>query len=513
MFAPKEAAPMMAHQAEADKAQPLSPLVDELLAYVHQAVQQGTPAHEVEYALWTRVLAFGRQALGLFFGLQGSGDLGDTLELPDGQTVRRLEQTHARDYRSVFGDFTLHRTAYGSREGQKIDFVPLDARLQLPAGDYSYLLQQWDQALGCEFAFARVGTTLFDVLGLKQSTDSLERQNRHMAEQVGPFRQSRPQPSPADEGAVMVAQADGKGVVMRRAADRAKILEHGRKGPKVDQKRMAVVGAIYSVDRLVRTADEVIESLFRDPRAERPKAPKRPEPVAKHLWASLSHDRDGAKVSGTDEVFAWLHNELADRNPGQGKEVVNLMDGQESLWEARRDYLPGANAVDVLDLLHVTPRLWQAAHLFHQERSAEATAFVRRRLEQVLQGRVGYVVGGLRQMGTKRGLSGAKAKRLKVLCGYLEKNAVRMRYDEYLAKGYPIASGVIEGACRHYVKDRMERAGMHWTKAGAQAMLDVRSEYLNGDWEAFQQYRIEQETTRLYPHRQVLDTVEWDMAA
>src|SRR5271167_1156238 len=177
MFAPKEAAPMMAHQAEADKAQPLSPLVDELLAYVHQAVQQGTPVHEVEYALWTRVLALGRQALGLFFGLQGSGDLGDAVELPDGQAVRRLEQTHARDYRSVFGDFTLHRTAYGSREGQKILFVPLDARLQLPAGDYSYLLQQWDQALGCEFAFARVGTTLFDVLGLKQSTDCLERLN------------------------------------------------------------------------------------------------------------------------------------------------------------------------------------------------------------------------------------------------------------------------------------------------------------------------------------------------
>jgi hypothetical protein len=513
MFAPKEAAPMMAHQAEADKAQQLYPLVDELLGYVHQAVQQGTPAHEVEYTLWTRVLALGRQALGLFFGLQGSGDLGDAVELPDGQTVRRLEQTHDRDYRSVFGDYTLHRTVYGSREGQKIDFVPLDARLQLPVSDYSYLLQRWNQTLGCEFAFARVGTTLFDVLGLKQSTDSLERLNRHMAEQVGPFRQSRPLPSPEEEGEVVVAQADGKGVVLRRAADCPPILEHCRKGPKTDSKRMAVVGALYSVDRLVRTAEDVVESLFRDPKAERSKEPKRPEPLGKHLWASLSHKQDGAEVLGTDVVFDWLRDELAGRNPGQAREVVYLMDGQESLWEARRTYLPGSNAVEVLDLLHVTPRLWQAAHLFHAERSDEAAAFVRRRLEQVLQGRVRYVVGGLRQMGTKRGLTGAKAKRLKVLCGYLKKNAVRMRYDEYLAKGYPIASGVIEGACRHYVKDRMERAGMHWTREGAQAMLDVRSEYLNGDWEAFQQYRIERETERLYPHRQVLDTVEWPMAA
>src|SRR4029079_12783024 len=120
--------------------------------------------------------------------------------------------------------------------------------------------------------------------------------------------------------------------------------------------------------------------------------------------------------------------------------------------------------------------------------------------------------GGLRQMGTKRALRGARKKRLGILCRYLEKNSLRMRYDLYLAAGYPIASGVIEGACRHYVKDRLERAGMHWTREGAQAMLDVRSEFLNGDWEAFQRFRIDRETERLYPHRALLGQVEWPLA-
>jgi hypothetical protein len=505
---------MMAHQAETDKARSLYPCVDALLDFVRQAAEQGRPAHEVERELWTQVLALGRQALGLFFALQGSGDLGDAVPLPGGRTAQRLEQTHARPYRSVFGDFTLHRTAYGSREGQKIEFVPLDARLQLPASDYSYVLQQWDQSLGCEFAFARVGATLFDVLGLKQSTDALERLNRQMAEHVGEFRQSRPLPHPEDEGPVLVAQADGKGVVMRRAADEPKIRGHRRKGQKANRKRMAVVGAIYSVGRCVRTAEDVLESLFREPREEpRPRAP-RPAPVGKHLWASLSYEQGGEEVSGRDVVFGWLRDELARRNPSQGREVVYLMDGQESLWESRRAYLPlGSKAVEVLDLLHVTPRLWEAAHLFCQEGSEEAEAFVRERLLRVLQGRAIAVVSGLRQMGTKRQLQGARKKRLQTICGYLEKNNVRMRYDLYLASGYPIASGVIEGACRHYVKDRMERAGMHWTRAGAQAMLDVRSEYLNGDWEGFQKFRIERETERLYPHRQILDSVEWAMAA
>jgi hypothetical protein len=89
---------------------------------------------------------------------------------------------------------------------------------------------------------------------------------------------------------------------------------------------------------------------------------------------------------------------------------------------------------------------------------------------------------------------------------------LRIRYHVYLASGYPIASGVIEGACQHYVKDRMEPAGMHGTGTGAQAMLDVRSEYLNEDWEGFQKFRFERETEGLYPHRKVLDSAEWAMA-
>ena len=169
--------------------------------------------------------------------------------------------------------------------------------------------------------------------------------------------------------------------------------------------------------------------------------------------------------------------------------------------------------VEILGLLHVTPRLWEAAYLFHREGSDEASAFVRERLLGILRGQVGYVIGGLRQMGTKRRLRGHKSQKLHQICNYLEKNRGRMGYDEYLAAGYPIASGVIEGACRYVVKDRMERAGMRWTVEGAQAMLDLRSTYVNGQWEDFQNYRIEQENLRLYPHQAAMQCVEWPLAA
>ena len=113
-------------------------------------------------------------------------------------------------------------------------------------------------------------------------------------------------------------------------------------------------------------------------------------------------------------------------------------------------------------------------------------------------------VPAARRVAQERGLSGVKKKALGKLCSYLHKNRRRMRYDAYLRQGYPIASGVIEGACRHLIKDRMERAGMHWTEVGAQAMLDLRSVWISGQWEAFRASRIEQEMERLYPHRELV---------
>src|SRR5262249_11269376 len=141
---------------------------------------------------------------------------------------------------------------YGSRAGQALAFVPLDNRLQLPAGVFSYVLQDWDQRLCVEEAFGQAARTLERILGLKQSVNSLEHMNVQMAEPVADFRAERPRPQPEEEGAVVVSSADGKGIVMRRAADAPRPPTHRTKGEKCSRKEMAVVGAVYSVDRYVR---------------------------------------------------------------------------------------------------------------------------------------------------------------------------------------------------------------------------------------------------------------------
>jgi hypothetical protein len=505
---------MIAHPDPTDKAVPLTDALDDLGAFVRDAARDGATFHDFEHGLWQRLLRLGNRAVGHFLDAQGTGDLGATLTPPDGPELRRLEQTHDRELTSVFGTFTLHRTCYGSREGQRIDFVPLDNRLALPAGKFSYLLQDWDLLLATEHPFAQVAEVLGRILGLGQHVESLERLSRQAAVQVEPFRRCLPVPPAAEEGELLVQSADGKGVPMRRPADAPPIRGHDRRrGPKKDRKKMAIVGAAYTVDRHVRTPEQVLEALFHAPGQPRPEA-ARPRPCHKRVCARLNDytDPQGVRHDGLAEVFWWLAEQRRDRDPGRSREVVQVMDGEESLWEAQDLFRGQRSTVDILDLLHVTPRLWQAARLFFAPDSAAALALVRTRVLRILRGEVPSVVRGLRQMGSKRGLRGAPAKEWATICNYLEKNRERMRYNEYLAKGYPIASGVIEGACRHYVKDRMERTGMSWVQAGAQAMLELRSTALNGDWDQFMAFRREQETERLYPHRQTLEAVSWPMA-
>ena len=177
----------------------------------------------------------------------------------------------------------------------------------------------------------------------------------------------------------------------------------------------------------------------------------------------MREDPDGElwESNGTIEAFIWADEQIAARRR-LGQKLLRLMDGQASLWDAADNYLNVSkeDIIDILDILHTSSYVWKAAKVFYSHWE-HREAFARDRLLRILQGDVRGVIGGLRQMATKRGLKGDRLKQITTVCGYFEKHAQRMRYDEYLAAGYPIASGVIEGACRHLVKDRMERSGMH----------------------------------------------------
>jgi hypothetical protein len=281
---------------------------------------------------------------------------------------------------------------------------------------------------------------------------------------------------------------------MRRPAGEPRQSGRRTKGEKANKKQMSYVGAVYSIDRFQRTAEDVIDELQRKQTAS-----ERPKPQHKRVTAEMTRVLEGEEFNGRVTLFGELSDEVESRNPGGRKTVVAVMDGERALWDMLALYLPGA--IGILDIFHVMERLWLAAHVFHAEGSDAARHFVTQRLRMLLEGRVIGVIGGLKQMLAKQPLSAAKRRTLRAVIGYFSNNRAHMKYDEYLAAGYPIGSGVAEGACRHLVKDRLEQTGMRWTVEGAQAMLHLRATYLNGDWHPFLTYRIKKEQERLYPYK------------
>jgi len=208
---------------------------------------------------------------------------------------------------------------------------------------------------------------------------------------------------------------------------------------------------------------------------------------------------NGRTLNAKDATFGWLRHEADQRNPHGKKTVVCIMDGETKLWNKQQEMFP--EAVGVLDIFHVMEHLWPCVHRFEKENTPEAFRLFEKQFRRILEGRIGRVIGAFRQMAVKRKLKPGALEKLEEHLAYFENNRDRMKYDEYLKQGFPIGSGVVEGACRNLVKDRMERTGMRWRPAGAQAILDLRAAYLNDDWSAFYKYLIRSEQKRLYPNR------------
>lgn len=477
-----------------------------MIETVQQAAANGVMIHEVEGDLWERLLKIGRLTLQGYVDSQGTGDLGPILAY-EGRELHRLDEVFDRRYVSIFGELLISRTVYGTRLTQKLEVIPLDGRLGLPESDFSYVLQGWDQSFCVQNSYDKSRNNIQRILGLGQTIGSLEQMNRCMAEDVDGFHDSQPVPSPEKEDSILVLTADGKGVPMRRDPEQDGPSPGGRlaKGQKAGKKREACVGGVYTVEPFVRSAKDVVDEVLR-----KKKKAKRPVPKNKQLRAALTQTVDGKEIKGKERTFSWLSEQVEARNKDGAKQVVCVMDGDRSLWKMLMRFVVGV--VCILDIYHALERLWDAAYCFFPEGSEEARVFVTERLERILEGKVGYVIGGLKQMDSKGNLSKRRREQLSKVIVYLENNRKFMKYDEYLEKGYPIGSGVVEGACRHLVKDRMEGTGMRWRVVGAQSMLNLRAVFLNDDWDFFQQYRIETNCRKLYPYREIIES-QWSKVA
>jgi len=475
-----------------------------VLSKVQRAAERNEAVHEVEEMTWNGLIETGREVVVAYIQEQAE-------ELPrpeviehEGKTLQRLPEQRTRPYVSAFGPTPFGRDVYATRETQRQEVVPLDAKLGMPQSDTSYLLQKWSGTQFVKESYQESRGTLLGILGFAPSVNCLEDTAAAAAEHAdGYFAQQGPV-DPTTEEEILVATSDCKGVPMRKVdapqTKQADDVPHGKrlkKGEKNGQKRMACVGGVYSVAPFPRTVEDVLNEVLRKEKQE-----QRPKPQNKRLRAVLTREVDGKEVNAKDVVFDWLAKELQQRDPHEHRTVVAVMDGESKLRDLQE--LKLSRAIGILDIWHVTEYLWKLAYCFHAEGSDKVTAFVETYLRKLLEGNVNRVIGGIRQMATKGKLPKSKWDKVEDCLTYFAARAEYMKYDEYLAAGYPIGSGVVEGACRHLVKDRMEQAGMRWRIAGAQAILSLRAIYVNEDWDAFHADRIQKEQRKLYPYKKRL---------
>ena len=503
--------PIMTDHAAEDK-NGLSEQLRALRALLDDAVREKLAVHELEQRLFKGVLALGRELLSEFFTRQGNGDVGERFTVEPGRELKRSAQPQRRRYVSIFGEFPLARYVYAPRAGQRVEAVPFDARLQLPAQSVSYVLSDWAQHLAVDLTYRPVRETFERMFGITLHVSLLERQNRALGAAVEPFWEATPA-LPSAEGEFIVISADGKGVPMRRVGQRAAALAPARRGPKADKKRMAIVGAVYDAKAHHRSTESVLQALFSStPEAANDErtVPARDRPIAKAVRAALPPADDEAVTPlARETIFTWLGEQVQARDPQQQKPVVVLIDGQHCLWEDARAVLGERQRVEILDLLHATAKLAEMVQVFYPPGHPKQQAALWVCTEELLNGRVSQLIRVFRTWAAAEELSDSAQETIRQGCGYFVNHRHRMRYHRYLAAGYPIATGVIEGACRHVVKDRLERSGMRWVIDGAQPMLDLRCVAINGQWDAFIPFRIAQESARLYPYADQLDNVDW----
>jgi hypothetical protein len=459
---------------------------DKLLAYV-RGDAQGEDLHAVERGIFVRLLALGLKLLRLFLAEKGRGRVAggrvvtrEGVELPYHSTKRAT-------YFSIFGTLVIERAYYWDLGEEGV--CPLDAVLNIPERRYSHLLQEWGALIGVGRAFEQVTKQIETWLRVKLWSQAVQLTMQDAAEDVDAFYKEKPAPATTTEAEFLVAELDGKGVPIRREEPCGKKLRLA-KGEKPNKKKEAVAYSVFTIDPFERTVADIVREVRDDATIVQPEdRPERPKPANKYTRATLS---------GREGAFQEVARLLDERDPSRTKTRLLLMDGSEDLQKWARRYL--ASSLLILDIWHVLVYLWEASLAFHPEGSAESVRWVMGKLKLVLEGKVGYVIGDLRRKLAEGKFSKWQQRSLTKAIRYMNNNRRFMRYDEYLARGYPIGSGVIEGACRHLVRDRMECTGMRWSIEGAQAVLDLRAVEINGDWTSFWEHRTRRESERLYAH-------------
>ena len=401
-----------------------------------------------------------------------------------------------RAVESIFGRVSLTRYLV-QRTGSPVLQFPLDRALNLQPELYSLAVQkrvaEHARDVSVDKSVEWMSRTTGAHVPKRQAEESVQRA-AHDFEAFYDQRSVRAN-DPIDDGTLLVMSVDATGVSMirrdLRAATRLKAeaelgaprkhkdpMMPNKKHQRNHSKRMATVTAIYDQEAMVRTPKDILEQLSTADQKTRRQVPR---PLHKTVSATLKKTQKSA--------ITTMMQAGERRDPEHRRPALVLVDGaslQLAQIEAEAQRM-GWQIIVIVDLIHVLSYLWKAAKSLCNSAVEKSSVgdLVDSFVKLLLEGSVKRLASLIERRAKAQKLSESRDDVVARCVRYLRNNAEHLKYDEYLAAGYPIATGVIEGACRHLVKDRMAITGARWGIKTAEAILRLRALQINGDWDEY----------------------------
>jgi hypothetical protein len=473
-------------------------LFDTVLGFLHGPDAAGLSHGELEARLDTDGRALLCRLLADHLTLRAQRETRVEVIDADGVAHTRVEPGHTRALTTVFGQVRVERLAY--RAPGSANLHPADAALNLPPERHSHGLRRLAAIEAARGSFDDARAAVSRATGQQLGKRQVEQLAADTTVDFEAFYAARRPPS-GSSGDVLVLSCDGKGIVMRpeelrpatrraAAAGTTKLSTRLSKGEKRNRKRMAEVGAVYNLTPQVRTPADILTR-----NEETPKPPPAPEAHGKWLVASV--------VDDAATVVERLFDEAQRRDPDHKRTWIALVDGNNHQIDRinTEAQARGVTVPIVIDVIHVLEYLWGAAWSFHDEGDPDAETWVREKALAVLNGQATRVAAAIRRKATYHGLDAKKRANADTAAAYLTAKAPYLDYPAALAAGWPIATGVIEGACRHLVKDRMDITGARWGLPGAEAVLKLRALTTNGDFDGYWEFHLHNEKRRNHQAR------------
>jgi len=423
----------------------------------------------------------------------------------DATPRRAVERGHERDLMTVLGEVQVTRLAYRAAGSENL--YPADARLNLPPARHSHGVRRLAALEAPRSSFEDAQAAIMRQTGQQIGTRQLRALTLAAAQDVDAFYAQRERTVP-DGKDLLVLSCDAKGVVMRPEALReqtraqaqnasGKLKTRLSKGEKQGRKRMAEIVTVYELTPEPRTSADIL------PDPDKPPAVPSTRSKAKNKWLKASVTDDASTV------IAEMFNEADRRDPEHKLTSVALVDGNNHQidrikTEARKRKI---TIPIIVDFIHVLEYLWSGCWCFFAEGDPAAERWVSDKARQVLDGRAGIVAAAIRRKATTLGLDANQRKNADRCADYLLAKRPYLEYPTALKNGWPIATGVIEGACRHLVKDRMDITGARWGLAGAEAILTLRALISNGDFDSYWTFHLAQEHRRVHASRYALGVI------